>query len=68
MEVKGIKNNYQGVLKANSIPDDLLLALNFLDAAKNSVRKYAIALTETITPEARLSLKMLHLLGFEAFS
>lgn len=52
-------NDYLDVENADGMPGlvDSTLALDFLMAAKNGVRTYAIALTEISDPEARTVIK-----------
>ncbi|TQR30128.1 spore coat protein [Brevibacillus brevis] len=58
-----MNNDYQDPINALNMPEkaDMTFAMDFLIRAKESVRNTAIALTETITPEARAVLrKQLH--------
>ncbi len=54
-----MNNDYLDPINALNMPEktDMTFAMDFLIRAKEGVRNTAIALTETITPEARAVLR-----------
>lgn len=54
-----MNNDYLDPINSKGMPElaDSSIALDFLMAAKNGVRNYAIALTEIATPEVRMTVR-----------